>query len=939
MGFGFNTISFRGELCDGCGDCMSVCAEAKTQPRLRILPGLADGPAAELALCRQCGSPECATVCPAGALAKHPVTGVVEWDDQRCVNCLLCTAGCAYGGIIYEATSGHVAKCDTCDGDPACVRACPTGALQWRTAAALYNAHGAREDLFAPGLAACQGCHSELLIRHTLRKVGPEVVVAAPPGCIPGMGTVGYNGRTGAKVPIFHPLLTNTASMLAGMQRQFRRQGRQVTALALAGDGGTADAGFQSLSGAASRNDPILFICVDNEGYMNTGMQASGSTPLGSWTSTTPVGPALHGKQEEAKNLPLVMMMHNPAYVATASTAFLEDYYAKLEKAIEVSRTGFAYLHVYAPCPSGWRFPTSMTTEVARLGVETNFHPLWEFTPAAGIRFTRPVDRPRPVTDYVSGIGKYKHLSVEEIAMIQHHVDERLAALGRYAGVAATPSSPGLPPTSPATLPSSWPGLSGPPVAAGNGTGGPDEPGGGHDEEPGHDAGVSHDECEVGTMSAPAIITPPYRFQPEIETLSRDALSVLQLDRLRAIVRRTYDQVAPYRAKCDASGVRPEDLRSLDDLAAFPFSLKSDLRDAYPFGLFAVPRTQILRLHASSGTTGRPTVVGYTRGDLDTWAELMARCLATGGARPDDLIHNAYGYGLFTGGLGFHDGVERLGATVVPASGGGTERQIVLLRDFAATVLCATPSYALNIAEVAEREGVDLRGGPLRLGMFGAEPWSDGMRAELQARLGIAARDTYGLSEVLGPGVAAECEASDGLHGWEDHFLFETVDAETGARLPDGSAGELVITTLTKEALPMIRYRTRDITRLERARCACGRSHVRIMRITGRSDDMIILRGVNIYPTQVEAALVDVPGVSPHYQLVLETIGTMDRMTVEVEADPVIDPSVYPDLEAEVGHRIKSLIGITAGVLVREFGALPRSLGKAIRVRDLRRKA
>ncbi len=921
MGFGFNTISFRGELCDGCGDCMSVCAEAKTQPRLRILPALPDGPAAELALCRQCGSPECATVCPAGALAKHPVTGVVEWDDDRCVNCLLCTAGCAFGGITYEAAVGHVAKCDTCGGDPACVRACPTGALGWRTAGDLYNTHGAREDLFVPGLAACQGCHSELLIRHTLRKVGPEVVVAAPPGCIPGMGTVGYNGRTGAKVPIFHPLLTNTASMLAGMQRQFRRQGRQVTALALAGDGGTADAGFQSLSGAASRNDPILFICVDNEGYMNTGMQASGSTPLGSWTSTTPVGPALHGKQEEAKNLPLVMMMHNPAYVATASTAFLEDYYAKLDKAIEVSRTGFAYLHVYAPCPSGWRFPTSMTTEIARLGVETNFHPLWEFTPRDGIRFTRPVDRPRPVTDYLSGIGKYRHLSAEEIVTIQSHVDERLVALGRYAGVAAAHSSS-----------DPRPGASSPVIVMA-GQGPPSTPSG-------QPAPQGVDGGPAATMTGPpAIITPPYRFQPDIETMSRDALSALQLERLRAIVRRTYDNVAPYRAKCEAAGVRPEDLRSLDDLAAFPFSLKSDLRDGYPFGLFAVPRTQVLRLHASSGTTGQPTVVGYTRGDLDTWADLVARCLATGGARPDDLVHNAYGYGLFTGGLGFHDGVERLGATVVPASGGGTERQIVLLRDFGANVLCATPSYALNIAEVAEREGVDLRGGPLRLGMFGAEPWSDGMRAELQARLGIIARDTYGLSEVLGPGVAAECEASDGLHGWEDHFIFETVDAETGARLPDGAAGELVVTTLTKEALPMIRYRTRDISRLERARCACGRSHVRIMRITGRSDDMIILRGVNVYPTQVEAALVDVPGVSPHYQLVLETQGTMDRMTVEVEADPVIDPSVYPDLEAEIGHRIKSLIGITAGVLVREFGALPRSLGKAIRVRDLRRKA
>jgi phenylacetate-CoA ligase len=432
---------------------------------------------------------------------------------------------------------------------------------------------------------------------------------------------------------------------------------------------------------------------------------------------------------------------------------------------------------------------------------------------------------------------------------------------------------------------------------------------------------------------------PSERFHPDLETLSRDALAALQRQRLRAVLRRSYDRVAPYRAKCDALGVQPDDLRSLDDLTAFPFSLKTDLRDAYPFGLFAVPRTEVLRLHASSGTTGLPTVVGYTRGDLDTWAGLMARSLATAGARPDDVIHNAYGYGLFTGGLGLHDGAERLGATVVPASGGGTERQVILLRDFAANVLCATPSYALNIAEVAEREGVDLRGGPLRLGLFGAEPWSDGMRTELQDRLGIVARDIYGLSEVMGPGVAVECEAGNGLHGWEDHFLFEIIDPDTGVRLPAGAAGELVITTLTKEALPMIRYRTRDISRLNESICACGRSHVRIMRITGRSDDMIILRGVNVYPSQVEAALVDVPGTSPNYQIVLENTGTMDRMTVQVEADPRIEPATYPALAQDVAHRIKSLIGMTAAVKILQFGELPRSLGKAIRVRDLRNKA
>lgn len=883
MGTSYNTIAFRSALCDGCGACMTACAEAKSgtrdpaEARLSILPALAEGEAPELSLCRQCGMPDCVTHCPAGALSKNPTTGVVECDDARCVTCLLCTAGCSYGGISYQAASGSMAKCDLCDGDPACVRACPTGALRYRTAAQLYNAQGAREDLFVPGLSACQGCHSELLIRHTLRKVGPEVVVAAPPGCIPGMGTVGYNGRTGSKVPVFHPLLTNTASMLSGLQRQFRRQGRSVTALALAGDGGTADAGFQSLSGAASRNDPILYVCVDNEGYMNTGMQASGSTPHGSWTSTTPVGSALHGKPEEAKNLPLVMVMHNCAYVATASTAFLEDYYAKLDKAIEASRTGFAYLHVYSPCPSGWRFAPAMTTEVARLGVETNFHPLWEFTPEQGIRFTRAVDRPRPVRDYVSQIGKYRHLSDAEVAAIQANVNDRLAALARLA-------SPVVP------------AEGRPRVMAGGGV-------------------------------------------DSVETLSRDALAALQLQRLRNTLQRAYDGNATYRDKCQQAGLHPRDLRTLDDLAHFPFSLKSHLRDAYPYGLFVVPREQLLRVHASSGTTGRPTVVGYTRADLDTWSVLVARCLSTAGARAGDVIHNAYGYGLFTGGLGFHGGAERLGATVVPASGGGTERQVVLLRDLGADVLCATPSYALNLAEVAEREGVDLRNSKLRLGMFGAEPWTDGMRAELCARLGITARDVYGLSEVLGPGVAAECDAEQGLHGWEDHFLFETVDPESGARLPYGEVGELVITTLTKEALPMIRYRTRDISRLNIARCACGRTHLRIMRITGRSDDMLIIRGVNVYPSQVEAVLVGVPGASPHYQLVVEDHGTMAKLTVELEADPSLGAPHYPTLAADVAHRVKALIGIGAAVVVRTPGELPRSVGKAVRVRDLRHKA
>jgi phenylacetate-CoA ligase len=368
--------------------------------------------------------------------------------------------------------------------------------------------------------------------------------------------------------------------------------------------------------------------------------------------------------------------------------------------------------------------------------------------------------------------------------------------------------------------------------------------------------------------------------------------------------------------------------------------MKTDLRDNYPFGLFAVPRDQVVRLHASSGTTGKPTVVGYTRGDLERWADLMARSLACIGARPGDVVHNAYGYGLFTGGLGAHAGAERLGCTVVPISGGGTERQVALMRDFGASVLCATPSYALNIAEVAQAMGVDLRDTPLRCGAFGAEPWSEAIRQELEGKLGIKAVDIYGLSEIMGPGVACECHvAQTGLHGWEDHFLFEIVDPTTLEPLPFGEAGELVITTLTKEALPMIRYRTRDITRLDDAPCACGRTHVRIMRVTGRDDDMMIIRGVNVYPSQIEAVLVGFPGLAPHYQIVLRREGVLDAMTVEVELAAAAPERERAKKASEVRHHLKSLIGVTCQVEVKGPGEVPRSQGKAVRVRDLRKES
>ncbi len=428
-------------------------------------------------------------------------------------------------------------------------------------------------------------------------------------------------------------------------------------------------------------------------------------------------------------------------------------------------------------------------------------------------------------------------------------------------------------------------------------------------------------------------------YAPEIEAIPRDQLAALQLEKLRKIVRHAHENVAHYKKTFAAAGVTPDDLQSLDDFAKFPFTLKNDLRDNYPFGMFAVPREDVIRVHASSGTTGKPTVVGYTQEDLDVWSDVMARGIVCMGGRPGDMIHNAYGYGLFTGGLGLHYGAERLGCTVTPASGGFTERQIVLMQDFGARVLCATPSYALNIAEVAEKEGVDLKGGPLEIAICGAEPWTDSMRQELDRRLGVKAVDTYGLSEIIGPGVAAECiEQRNGLHAWEDIFLLETIDPETGERTQPGEPGELVITTLAKWAQPMIRYRTRDITRLDATPCACGRTHVRIMRVTGRDDDMLIIRGVNLYPSQVEDVLVGRPNIEPHYQLVVQREGSMDTLTAEVEASPGVAIASFDDIAKDVQHHIKSRIGVTCRIVVLSPGEVPRSEGKAVRVRDMRPK-
>ncbi|AJF06664.1 phenylacetate--CoA ligase family protein [Geoalkalibacter subterraneus] len=426
----------------------------------------------------------------------------------------------------------------------------------------------------------------------------------------------------------------------------------------------------------------------------------------------------------------------------------------------------------------------------------------------------------------------------------------------------------------------------------------------------------------------------------EFETLPREAIESLQFKRLRQTLDRVNATVPFYREHFRKNGVNPDMLKSLDDLRRFPFTYKQDMRDNYPYGLFAVPLDQIVRIHASSGTTGKPTVVGYTRRDIETWSELMARSFVAAGAHQGDVIHNAYGYGLFTGGLGAHYGAEKLGASVIPMSGGNTKKQIMIMQDFGSTVLTCTPSYSLFLAETAAEMGLDMRDFKVRIGIFGAEPWSDKMRDEIQGKCNLTAIDIYGLSEILGPGVAIEChQAQHGLHIWEDHFLPEIIDPETGEVLPDGEKGELVITTITKEGIPLIRYRTRDITRLISEPCICGRTHKRIERLSGRSDDMLIIRGVNVFPSQIESVLITIEGVEPHYQLIVDLDENLDTLEVQVEVNEKTfsdEIKVLQDLSNRIRKEIKDLLGVTCKVRLVEPKSLARSEGKAKRVIDNR---
>ncbi|GAB3771472.1 phenylacetate--CoA ligase [Ramlibacter monticola] len=426
-----------------------------------------------------------------------------------------------------------------------------------------------------------------------------------------------------------------------------------------------------------------------------------------------------------------------------------------------------------------------------------------------------------------------------------------------------------------------------------------------------------------------------------IEVASRDEIQALQLERLRTTLRRAYENVPHYRAAFDAAGVRPEDCRSLADLARFPFTTKKDLRDNYPYGMFAVPREQVARVHASSGTTGKPTVVGYTRNDIETWATVVARSIRAAGGRPGDIVHVAYGYGLFTGGLGAHYGAEKLGCTVVPMSGGQTEKQVQLICDFKPDIIMVTPSYMLNLIEEFLRQGLDPVESSLRIGIFGAEPWTDAMRGEIEARAGIDAVDIYGLSEVMGPGVASECvESKDGPVIWEDHFYPEIIDPETGEVLPDGEEGELVFTSLTKEAMPVIRYRTRDLTRLLPP---TSRSMRRIGKITGRSDDMLIIRGVNVFPTQIEELILKNDKLAPIYQLVVTRDGHLDKLDVLVEARPEVSNQLTTTESEGIGraleHAVKTYVGVSTKVRVLASHSIERTAtGKARRVVDKRPK-
>ena len=744
--------------------------------------------------------------------------------------------------------------------------------------------NGAQPPVFLPevelvgaGNLACAGCGANLAMRLALKALGDRTIVLIPPSCWAVFD--GSYPFSSLRVPLLHVAFEAAASTAAGVKAGLVAKGDDETlVMAWAGDGGTFDIGLQALSAAAERNDDFLFVCYDNEAYMNTGIQRSSATPQGAWTTTTPL-PA--PKSQAKKNIMGIMAAHRIPYGATTCVAFPEDLVAKFKTAREVR--GFRFIHLLAPCPPGWKCDPSLTVTLGRLAVTSRYFPLYEVRCGQTYRITVQENHVS-LQDYLDPQGRFQHLTSADIEALERNVEEEWQKLQSCASSQTQPST---------------------------------------------------------IKFVPIRRRKAMYWEKEMECISREELRTLQLRRLRDTVRRVSEKVPFYQAALKERGLKENDIRSLDDIKRLPFTLKDDFRKTYPFGLFAVPLKEIVRLHASSGTTGKPVLTGYTRKDLDLWSNLMARTLTAGGVTQEDVVQNGYGYGLFTGGLGFHMGAERLGATVIPMSASATDRQILFMQDLGSTVLSCTPSFALYLAETMESMGIDPRKLKLRVGFFGAEPWTSEARRQIEEKLGLKAHDIYGLTEVIGPGVSVECEAQNGLHINEDHFYPELIDPNTLEPVGLGEPGELVLTTLTKEATSVLRYRTRDITTLDWSPCECGRTLVRMGKVLGRSDDMIIFRGVNLYPSQVETLLFAFTEIEPIYLLVLGHEKQRDELEIRVEAKPEIyrgGPTAIIELAEKIRKKFQGVISVSPKISVVERGSIERSIGKAKRVMDLRPK-
>ncbi|MBI3013660.1 MAG: AMP-binding protein [Candidatus Tectomicrobia bacterium] len=730
-------------------------------------------------------------------------------------------------------------------------------------------------ELMGAGNLACAGCGANLAMRLALKALGEKTIVLIPASCWAVFD--GPYPFSSLRVPLLHVAFEAAASTAAGVRAGLAARGDdQTLVMAWAGDGGTFDIGLQALSAAAERNDDFLFVCYDNEAYMNTGIQRSSATPQQAWTTTTPLPTP---KSQPKKNIMAIMAAHRIPYGATACVAYPEDLVEKFRTAREIR--GFRFIHLLAPCPPGWKCDPSLTVTLGRLAVRSCYFPLYEVRAGKNYRITIQENQ-TPLQDYVAPQGRFQHLTSADIETLEREVQEEWQRLQSCASSQTPPSS---------------------------------------------------------IQFVPIRRKKTMYWEKEMECMPREELRTVQLRRLRDTVQRVSEKVPFYQAILKERGVQADDIRSLEDIKGLPFTLKDDFRKTYPFGLFAVPLKEIGRIHASSGTTGKPILGGYTRKDLDLWSDLMARTLTAGSVTHEDVVQNGYGYGLFTGGLGFHMGAERIGAVVIPMSASATDRQILFMQDLGPTVLTCTPSFALYLAETMEGMGIDPRKLKLRVGFFGAEPWTAEARRQIEEKLGLRAHDIYGLTEIIGPGVSVECEAQNGLHLNEDHFYPELINPDTLEPVGPGEPGELVLTTLTKEALSVLRYRTRDITTLNWSPCECGRTLVRMGKVLGRSDDMLIYRGANLYPSQVEGLLFAFAELEPIYLIVLSREKQRDELEIRVEAKPEIyrgGPTALMELAQRIQNKFRDFINLSPRISVVERGSIERSIGKAKRVMDLR---